>query len=194
MDALGLFVERYDAIHHRFVGDLFAGLADAQVRARPSGVNSIAWLVWHLARVQDAAVNRLVADGPQVLDEGRWNAAMGTDRRDVGSGMTSAEVDALSARIDLEALRGYHGAVAARVRDVATGLPAPAWDAIVAPERVRRVCADEGLLLEAARWVEEFWARGHTRGWYLLQVAVLHPYGHCFEGTVTRGLLGVPDR
>ena len=74
--------------------------------------NSIAWLVWHLARVQDAAVSRFVDDRPQVLEEGRWNQAMRLDRRDVGSGMTSEEVDALSAAIDITALRGYHRAVA----------------------------------------------------------------------------------
>jgi len=37
MDDLGLFVERHAAIHRRFVGDLFAGLSDAQARALRSG-------------------------------------------------------------------------------------------------------------------------------------------------------------
>jgi hypothetical protein len=54
--------------------------------------------------------------------------------------------------------------------------------------------ADEGLLVDAGRWVEEFWARGHSRGWYLLQTALLHPYGHWFEAFATRGQLGIRGR
>ena len=41
---------------------------------------------------------------------------------------------------------------------------------------------------------EEFWARGHSRGWYLLQTALLHPYGHWFEAFATRGQLGLRGR
>ena len=54
MDALGLFLLRYHAVHGGFVDDLFAGLDDAQVRARPHGLNSVVWLVWHATRVEDA--------------------------------------------------------------------------------------------------------------------------------------------
>ena len=57
MDALGLFLLRYHAVHGGFVDDLFAGLDDAQVRARPHGLNSVVWLVWHATRVEDAAFN-----------------------------------------------------------------------------------------------------------------------------------------
>jgi DinB superfamily len=193
MDALGLFRLRYDAIHGGFVDELFAGLTDAQVRARPHGLNSVAWLVWHATRVEDAAVSRFVSDRPQVLVEGDWSRGLG-DRRDVGSGMTDAEVESLSGRLDVEALRGYARAVAERTRSVAGALAPAAWEEIVPPERIRRVVGDERLLVDAGRWVEEFWARGHSRGWYLLQTGLLHPYGHWFEAFATRGQLGVRGR
>ena len=193
MDALGLFRLRYDAIHGGFVDELFAGLTDDQVRARPHGLNSVAWLVWHATRVEDAAVSRFVSDRPQVLVEGDWSRGLG-DRRDVGSGMTDAEVESLSGRLDVEALRAYARAVAERTHSVAGALAPGAWEEIVPPERIRRVVGDEGLLVDAGRWVEEFWARGHSRGWYLLQTGLLHPYGHWFEAFATRGQLGVRGR
>jgi DinB superfamily len=193
MDALGLFRLRYEAIHGGFVDELFAGLTDDQVRARPHGLNSVAWLVWHATRVEDAAASRFVSDRPQVLVEGDWSRGLG-DRRDVGSGMTDAEVESLSGRLDVEALRGYARAVAERTRSVAGALAPAAWEEIVPPERIRRVVGDEGLLVDAGRWVEEFWARGHSRGWYLLQTGLLHPYGHWFEAFATRGQLGVRGR
>ncbi len=194
MDALELFMLRYDAVHGGFVDELFKGLTDEQVRRRPSGVNPIVWLVWHSARVEDAVVNRFVADRPQVLAEGGWNRRMRVDRRDVGSGMTDEEVETLSAGIDVAALRDYQGAVAERTKAVATALPPAAWAEIIPAERVRTVVAGEGLLIEPGRWVEEFWAAGRSRGWFLLQVGLLHPYGHCFDAMVTRGLLGGVER
>jgi hypothetical protein len=194
MDALGLFLLRYHAVHGGFVDDLFAGLDDAQVRARPHGLNSVVWLVWHATRVEDAAVNRFVADRPQVLTEEGWLDRLGAARRDVGSGMASLEVDALSADIDTAALRGYARAVADRTRSVAGALAPDAWEEIVPEARVRRIVADEALLVDAGRWVEDFWARGHARGWYLLQTALLHPYAHWFEAMATRGQLGAPGR
>jgi len=194
MDTLDLFMLRYDAIHRGFVEELFSGVTDGQVRQRPHGVNSIVWLVWHTARVEDAVLSRFVADRPQVLDEGDWNRRMGLRRRDVGSGMTGEEVEALSAHIEVAALRGYQRAVAERTKVIATALAPATWDEVVPPEHVRREVAGEGLLIDAGRWVEEFWAKGWARGWYLLQVGLLHPYGHCFDAMVTRGLLKVPGR
>jgi hypothetical protein len=193
MDARELFSLRYDDIHEGFVDALFVGISDGQIRARPHGVNSIVWLVWHFTRIEDAVVSRLVADQAQVLEEGDWNRRMAIERRDVGSGMSAAEVDALSARIEATALRGYRRAVTARTKAVVATLPAAAWDEPVSPERVHREVAAHGLLVDAGRGVEEFWAAGRTRGWCLLQVGLLHPYGHCFDGLVTRGLLGVGD-
>ncbi|HSE92123.1 MAG TPA: DinB family protein [Methylomirabilota bacterium] len=191
MDALGLFMLRYDGIHVGFVEELFKNATDAQLRQRPHGANPVVWLVWHATRVEDAVVNRLVADRPQVLEEGDWNRRMGVTRRDVGPGMTVEEVEALSARIDVPALRAYHAAVAAGTKAIASSLPPAGWDEIVPAERVREIVARDGLLIEAGRWVEEFWATGRPRGWYLLQVGLLHPYGHWFDAMVTRGLLGV---
>jgi hypothetical protein len=189
VDALGLFMLRFDAVHGGFVDELFGGLTDDQVRERPQGLNSVAWLVWHVSRVADAAASGFVAERPQVLDEGDWGRRLRVDRRDVGPGMTGDEVQALSARIDLTALRAYHRAVAERLRDVAAALPPAGWDEAVPPARVRRVVADQGLLIDAGQWVEDFWAAGHPRGWYLLQVGLLHPYGHWFDAMVTRSRL-----
>ena len=135
MDARELFLLRYDDIHGGFVDELFSDLTDAQIRQRPGGVNSIAWLVWHVARVQDAVVSRFVLDRPQVLDEGDWNRLMRIERRDVGSGMASHDVDALSAAVEVAALRGYHRAVAGRTKDAATSLAPAACNHVIAPLR-----------------------------------------------------------
>jgi len=190
MDAIEFFLLRYETLHRTLLDDLLKGLTDAQVRGRPhSGVNTIAWLIWHAARVEDVGVNRFVIDGAQVLDGG-WLERLGGGRRDVGTGMTDTEVDALSARLDLAALRGYWDAVTRRTLDVVATLPDQDLAAVVPADRVKRVCADEGAVAPGAEWLTEFWAKGRTRGWVLAQTPLLHVYGHYFEARVAAGLWG----
>jgi DinB family protein len=189
MDAIDFFLLRYETLHRTLLDDLLQGLTDAQVRGRPHpGVNTIAWLIWHAARVEDVGVNRFVVDGAQVLDSGWLERLDG--RRDVGTGMTDSEVDALSTRLDLAALRGYWDAVTRRTLDVVATLPGQDLGAVVPADRVKRVCTDEGAVAPGAEWLTAFWAKGRTRGWVLAQTPLLHVYGHYFEARVAAGLWG----
>ena len=168
---------------------LFGSLSEAQLRSRPHpGVNTIAWLLWHSARIEDVAVNRFLSDRPQVL--GEWLERLAVRRRDVGTGMSDAEVDELSARIDLNALRGYWEAVAARTLAAVETLRGSDLEAQVVAERVRSVVLSEGVVAPGAEWLTEFWAGGRSRAWVLAQTALLHPYGHYFEARVAAGLWG----
>src|SRR6058998_1612102 len=116
------------------------GLSEDQVRRRPDPrVNTIAWLLWHAARIEDVGVNGFVADRPQVLDDEEWLGRMKLVRRDVGTGMDDSEVDELSLTIDLNALRGYWDAVTRRTLAVVETLRGQDLEALVPMERVRRV-------------------------------------------------------
>jgi hypothetical protein len=82
MDAIGLFLSRYGDIHGGLVEGLLAKLPEAQLRTRPHpGVNTISWLVWHSARIEDLAVNRFLSDRRQVLDEG-WLERLAVPHRE----------------------------------------------------------------------------------------------------------------
>ena len=190
MDAVDFFLLRYETLHRTLLDDLLEGLTETQVRTRPhAGVNTIAWLIWHTARIEDVGVNRFVVDGAQVLDDG-WRARLGVDRRDVGTGMTDAEVDALSARIDIAALRSYWEALTRRTLEIVETLRGQDLGAVVPADRVKRVCADEGAVAPGAEWLTEFWANRRPRAWVLAQTPLLHVYGHYFEARVAAGLWG----
>ena len=190
MDALDFFLVRYEQIHRVFTDPAIARLTDHQLRERPQpGVNTVAWLVWHAARVEDIGVNRFVVDGGQVLDDG-WLGRLGVARRDVGTGMSDAEVDDLSARIDLDALRGYWDAVTRRTPQVVESLRGSDLDALVPADRVKQVATGEGAVAPGAEWLTEFWAAKRTRGWLLAQTPLLHVYGHYFEARAVAGLWG----
>ncbi|MBI1734470.1 MAG: DinB family protein [Candidatus Rokubacteria bacterium] len=196
MDALDFFLIRHRELRGErgIVADLRAGLTDDQWRRRPQpGVNTIAWLLWHTARVEDVGVNAFIAGRPQVLHAGGWLETMKTARRDVGTGMTDADVDALSAALDLDGLRGYWEAVGRATLDVVESLRGHAIDDIVPAERVRQAAAADGVVAANAGWLTDFWAKGRTRAWMLTQTASLHPYGHYFEARVVKGLWGHPS-
>jgi hypothetical protein len=194
MDALDFFRIRYREFHRPLWDELTRGLSEDEIRRRPHPrANTIAWLVWHTARVEDVGVNRFLVDGEQVLGAGGWLEQMRITRRDVGTGMNDAEVDQLGATIALDALHGYWDAVMARTLAVVDTLAGEDLDAVVAAERIRRVASVEGGVAAGAEWLTEFWAKGRTRAWILVQTPLLHPYGHYFEARAVRGLWGHPS-
>ena len=170
MDALEFFALRYDNLHGPFTAQLLDGLTDDQLRQRPHGVNSIAWLLCHLARCEDVGVIRLVADRPQVVDDEGWLTRLGVPRRDIGTGMTGDEVDELSERVDLGALRAYWDAIYRRTQEVLRGLDPADLTRPVDPGHIHRVSVEEGALGPTAGWAEPIWPGRPNRGWFLAQL------------------------
>ncbi len=87
------------------------GATAEQLAYRPDPeANTVAWLVWHLARVQDDHVAD-VAGTDQRWTAGGWaqKFALPFDPADTGYGHTSAQVGALSA-VGKDLLAGYHEA------------------------------------------------------------------------------------
>ena len=186
-----LFLQRYDVLYDFYLGGIWEMVPADWMRQRPDPrVNSIAWILWHLARVEDAGINRFVVDRPQVLDDEPWMQRMNVPWRHNGSGMTSPEVDDLSRRIDLATLREYSAAIRARTTDVIQQLDWDDLDEILTPQRVQAVVIDEGL---AHSHVDELVANytGWTKGRALMNFGMTHPYQHVGEIEVIGSLLGV---
>jgi len=94
---------------HRIVD----GLTPEQLAFRPdSEANSIAWLVWHLTRIQDDHIAD-VSGWAQVWTSSGWVDRFGLalDPSDTGYGHGSRQVAAVTA--DAPTLDGYHEAVSA---------------------------------------------------------------------------------
>ena len=92
------------------VHEVVEGLGEDELAYRPDAdANSIAWLVWHLSRVQDDHVAE-VAGGEQIWTAGGWveRFRLPYDVPASGYGQSSDEVGRL--RATAEMLTGYHDA------------------------------------------------------------------------------------
>jgi hypothetical protein len=90
------------------VDELTEGLTDERANYRPTpNANSIAWLIWHSARVQDIQLAP-IADIEQVWTHEGWVDRFGLDlpRNDTGYGHGPDEVAKVRAPVDL--LVGYY--------------------------------------------------------------------------------------
>lgn len=131
MDVSALLVEEFGRLPelvHAAVEELDH---DALTASPGEGANTIAWLVWHLTRVQDHHISELVGVDQRYLADG-WHERFGRgpDPEDHGYGHTSADVASVrpSAPGDLVA---YFDAVHARTIDYLAGLSATDLDRVV---------------------------------------------------------------
>jgi hypothetical protein len=185
MNAIDFFLQHYGRLHMQVERDFLHSLSEAQMRLRPQGLNSIAWLVWHMARCEDA-LNVLLGAQPQVLDDEHWLPRLNLSARDVGTGMGDDEVSDLSARLDLAALRDYYTAVGRRTVEVVRSLRPEALDEFPDLQRLRT----EGVFREnAVRLIAE--REGETKGWWLGQLGIAHSQSHRGQAVTIRLLQGI---
>ena len=191
MELSQLFFERYDALCNFYLAGFWEVIPPEKMRQRPHPkVNSIAWILWHMARVEDAGLNRFVTDGTQVLDEGHWMAHMRIPWRHHGSEMTLAEVDTLSEQIDLSALHAYSLAVQARTRQIVPTLTLSGLDARMEEDHLQKIIVDEGLAhSNAAGFVQNY--LGWSKSKCLMTFGLTHSFQHAGEIETLATLLGV---
>jgi DinB superfamily len=149
MDARDLLLDEHGRLHSAAVtGDktsmaerTFGGLTEEQMRVRPrEDLNSLAWLMWHIARAEDIFANVILSGRDQVLDD-KWLAQLKTPRRDFGIGMTKPEVSELTAAVDVAALRDYRDAVGRRTQELIRGLGDPDWKGELDAARLEKAAA-----------------------------------------------------
>jgi DinB family protein len=192
MDARDLFLDQHAAVHSAAVGGnkmsaaerTFAGLSDDQMRVRPrEDLNSLAWLMFHIARAEDIFLNPVLAGRPQVFEDG-WAKKLGITRRDFGIGMSSPEVTELTRQIDLGALREYRDAVGRRTRELVSAFTPSDWEGSTTTERVQGA-ADQGAFGARAEMLVKVFS-GRPRAALLSGIALFHCSGHMGEANTVR--------
>jgi hypothetical protein len=192
MDSRELFLDQHAAVHSAAVGGnpmsaaerTFGGLTDEQMRVRPrEDLNSLAWLMWHIARAEDIFVNRVLSGHAQVLDD-TWTRRLGVARRDFGIGMTKAEVTDLTGQVDLGALREYRDAVGRRTREIVGGYKDQDWQGQLTADALQRAAGEGAFGARTEALLKAFTGRPRTA--ILSGLALFHPMTHMGEAATVR--------
>jgi hypothetical protein len=169
-----------------FQDGLCEGLSSAQLVERPGGMNSIAWLLWHLTRFEDLVINTVLRGTDEVLDRDGWLARLRLTSRLAGTGSGDDELAAFGAAVDPDALLAYRAAVGRETRAWVASAP----DAVLAavPNVAERLAQAPLALDERAAWVRALWA--NKTGYALLSMPILdHGHMHLGEARVTKAHL-----
>lgn len=189
--AIELFLLQHAAVHSgavsgapgcSYADEIWQDSADTTLRRLPpGGEHSIAWIFWHIARVEDITLNLLVAGTPQVFDQAGWASRLGASIQHTGNAMLPGEVAVLSQEVNLEELYAYRIAVGQRTREIVHSLHPGDFRRKVSPDRIAHL-QDKGLVLPAARAIVEYWSK-RTVAEILLMPPTRHNYLHLNEAS-----------
>ena len=194
-EAMRLFLAQHAAVHTAEISgcgwslhdESLAGLTEAQIKFVPRpGQNSIAWLLWHITRIEDMTINTLALEQPQVLNAD-WSARLCFSQLDCGASMDETDVAALSNQISIQALLAYRVSVGRRTRDAVLRLDATQSKEIVPTSTVQKL-VDEGSISEKGNWLFEYY-KNRTKGFFLTRTATSHNFIHLNEAGRLRAKL-----
>lgn len=181
--AIELFLKQHAMVHSAKVSkselwsledELLNDMTDKEVRQIPlRGEHSIAWILFHLSRIEDIAMNMLVAGTTQLFTRDDWANRMNVSILHSANKMNDLSISELSANIDLQALREYRIAVARRTRQIVKKLEATDFKQKVDPCRIENVLK-EGAVTPEAMEIVNYWSKKTIAGLLLMP-----PTRHC---------------
>lgn len=181
-EAIKLCLEQHAMVHASevtqikdatFEDELWDGLDEMMFRTMPSEKDeeTIAWCLWHAARIEDITMNILVADDVQVINSDSWIKRMNVRVCDTGNAMANEEIIDFSSGIDMQELKNYREAVGRRTREIIKEFKSSDLKRKIEANRLQRVL-DEGAVLDVdgSNWLIDFWDRKNIAGILLMPV------------------------
>jgi len=196
MDFRDLLLVQHARTHAMGVGpadisyqdNVLRDLSDDQIRSRPGPeFNSIAWMLWHIGRVEDIGINRVLANTPQVLG-GDWASRLGVDSSHLGSGMTGDEVDAFNDGIDVKALLDYRAEVGRQTQLFLREFDVSRLQDTIDANLIAQL-RGEGVFDGVPDWLAQRWL-GKPKSFTLMHTVLAHSAMHFGQADVNRKLLG----
>lgn len=138
--------------------------------------NSIAWHLWHLARIEDMTMNILVGDRMQILHMDNWLEKMNIRFVHSGNEMKDEDIAELSSSININALIEYRMAVGKQTQRIILSLQPGDFKQEVQVNRIKRLFEENALLNEAGG-IAEYWSK-KTIGGLVLMPATRHSFLH----------------
>lgn len=182
--AIDLFLRQHAMVHDAavsnsglpsFADEVWLGADEATIRCVPPKFeHSIAWLIWHIARIEDMTMNVLMAGKPQIFHQDDWLTKLNITIRHTGNVvMDTADVIAISEVVDITALKTYRNEVGRATREAASALQPDEVQQQVDSARLQKLL-DDGSVAREAMGLIEYWGSLTIAGLLLMP-----PTRHC---------------
>jgi hypothetical protein len=150
------------------------------------GGSSVAWLLLHLARHQDLAVQTAIRNQPPLFLELRDSLGLGG--MPTWAGLTEHEDRAVSTAPSSDALINYVVGAFAGTKRWMSRLSVMAMESI--PDTPRRLDTKAQLSRDEVPWLYENWS-GKTVNWFVQGPVLGHGHNHVGEAISVRNRLGL---
>ncbi|MCV2269945.1 DinB family protein [Clostridioides difficile] len=129
---------------------------------------TIAWVLWHITRIEDLTVNMLVAQKEQIFNE-QWKDRLSVFITDTGNALSDDEIMNLSKSINIDELLCYRNEVAKNTIEVVKDLKAEDMKRKVSPIDLERILVTGGVIKhEDSIWLLDFWGNKDIAGILLI--------------------------
>ena len=151
------------------IDELFGDLKRNEYAVMPTSKDeTIAWAVWHIARIEDLTMNILVNHGAQVFNQS-WQNRLNVTVTDTGNAMTDDEIMKFSKNVCVGELLQYREAVGMQSREIIRNLKPADMRRKVSPEGTLRVLHEGGVTEQAdSVWLLDFWGKKDVAGILLM--------------------------
>ncbi|EKQ55910.1 MULTISPECIES: hypothetical protein [unclassified Clostridium] len=185
IEAMNLCLELHAMVHSSemsnmstitFEDELWKDLNEETIRTAVNDKGrTIAYGMWHSARIEDITMNILVNNGEQVINSGNWLKKVNSIIKNTGNQLTNEEILEFSKHINIEELKNYRIAVGRKSEEIIKNLQFSDMKRKMEQDGLRRIL-NEGAVSEdeSAIWLIDFWGRKNVSGILLMPLTRHH--------------------
>lgn len=151
------------------VDALLIDLKDYEWSVMPtSNDETIAWVIWHIARIEDLTMSFLVARENQIFNSD-WQNKMNVSITDTGNALSDDEIMDLSQNINITQLLKYRNAVGRNTCRIVENLSSDDLKRKVSSEDLNKILMCGGVTeQEDSIWLLDFWGKKDIAGILLM--------------------------
>lgn len=126
---------------------------------------TIAYSIWHIARIEDIVAHTLIANDEQVFFSGNWQKKIGSPIITTGNELVKDEIKEFSQRLDIEKLYSYAEEVKKATELLLTELPFDKLKEKISANAKQKLidskCVSDD---ENAVWLIDYWCGKNIKG------------------------------
>lgn len=154
---------------------LLNGLTNEDYSIMPTAEDeTIAWHLWHIARIEDLVGNLLIMEQDQIFNDS-WMSRLNIDIKDTGNAMSDDEIICFSKQVNKDELINYRDEVGIQTRKILLSLTPDDLKRKPKTEQLEQIVHEGGLLeIKESIWLKDFWGRHTVSGLILLPLTRHH--------------------